>query len=55
MKILNKKTVLAIGTFAATLGLAVSVDAASTNVMYRLYNPNNNEHFTPLAPKNVIT
>lgn len=51
MKILNKKTVLAIGTFAATLGLAVSVDAASTNVMYRLYNPNNNEHFYTSSTK----
>ena len=35
MKLLNPKTVLAIGTFAATLALDGSVDAASTNVMYR--------------------
>ena len=51
MKLLNPKTVLAIGTFAATLGLAVSVDAASTNVMYRLYNPNNHEHFYTSSTK----
>nr|AWB15553.1 hypothetical protein [Enterococcus faecium] len=35
MKLLNPKTIIAIGTFAATLALAGSVDAASTNVMYR--------------------
>lgn len=51
MKLLNLKTVIAIGTFAATLGLAGSVDAASTNVMYRLYNPNNHEHFYTSSKK----
>lgn len=51
MKLLNPKTVLAIGTFAATLGFAGSADAASTNVMYRLYNPNNHEHFYTSSTK----
>lgn len=51
MKLLNPKTVLAIGTFAASLSLAGSVDAASTNVMYRLYNPNNHEHFYTSSTK----
>ena len=51
MKLFNPKTVLAIGTFAASLSLAGSVDAASTNVMYRLYNPNNNEHFYTSSKK----
>ncbi|HGF8115743.1 TPA: hypothetical protein QFD49_002581, partial [Enterococcus faecium] len=54
MKLLNQKTVIA-GTFAvtlaATLALAGSVDAASTNVMYRLYNPNNHEHFYTSSTK----
>ncbi|MCC9081566.1 hypothetical protein LOS23_15820 [Enterococcus faecium] len=53
MKLFNSKTVLAIGTFAASLSLAGSVDAASTNVMYRLYNPNNHEHFYTSSKKNV--
>lgn len=51
MKLLNPKTVLAIGTFAASLSLAGSVDATSTNVMYRLYNPNNHEHFYTSSKK----
>ncbi|MCC9087028.1 hypothetical protein LOS19_14905 [Enterococcus faecium] len=51
MKLFNPKTVLAIGTFAASLSLAGSVDAASTNVMYRLYNPNNHEHFYTSSKK----
>lgn len=51
MKLLNPKTVITIGTFAATLALAGSVDAASTNVMYRLYNPNNHEHFYTSSKK----
>ncbi|HHB0784432.1 TPA: CAP domain-containing protein [Enterococcus faecium] len=51
MNLLNPKTILAIGTFAATLGLAMSVDADSTNVMYRLYNPNNHEHFYTSSTK----
>ncbi|HBH6332017.1 TPA: FIVAR domain-containing protein, partial [Enterococcus faecium] len=51
MKLFNSKTVLAIGTFAASLSLAGSVDAASTNVMYRLYNPNNHEHFYTSSKK----
>lgn len=51
MKLLNPKTIIAIGTFAATLALAESVDAASTNVMYRLYNPNNHEHFYTSSTK----
>ncbi|HAQ3447726.1 TPA: serine protease [Enterococcus faecium] len=51
MKLLNPKTVIAIGTFAATLALAGSADAASTNVMYRLYNPNNHEHFYTSSTK----
>ncbi|MBU5548454.1 FIVAR domain-containing protein, partial [Enterococcus sp. S113_ASV_20] len=54
MKLLNPKTVIA-GTFAvtlaATLSLAGSVDAASTSVMYRLYNPNNHEHFYTSSTK----
>lgn len=45
MKLLNPKILLAIGTLAASLAFASSVDAASTNVMYRLYNPDNHEHF----------
>ncbi|WP_227003475.1 hypothetical protein [Enterococcus faecium] len=51
MKLLNPKTVIAIGTFAATVALAGSADAASTNVMYRLYNPNNHEHFYTSSTK----
>ncbi|WP_418268207.1 CAP domain-containing protein [Enterococcus hirae] len=51
MKLLNPKTIIAIGTFATTLALAGSVDAASTNVMYRLYNPNNHEHFYTSSKK----
>ncbi|EME8127634.1 FIVAR domain-containing protein [Enterococcus faecium] len=51
MKLLNKKTLLVLGTLAASLVLATKADAASTVVMYRLYNPDNHEHFYTSSAK----
>lgn len=51
MKLLNKKTLVVLGTLAASLVLATKADAASTVVMYRLYNPDNHEHFYTSSAK----
>ncbi|HAQ1518035.1 TPA: serine protease [Enterococcus faecium] len=51
MKSLNKNILLPLGVLAISLVFSISADASSTVVMYRLYNPDNHEHFYTSSTK----